>query len=224
MKQCPQCRMTYTDDNQFCLEDGTTLMLADSMPSRSYSGDMPTIVSPQYQTPSQFQNPPPFAVPQTVAQTPTKQAAKWVFPVLGLLLGAIVVLGFLVFYERGEKSEKVNVNTNVNTNKETPKPSETAQTLATVQPTQTQNYSSGNGKYPEGSTRLLTENDLAGKSDWDLRIMRNEIYARHGYIFKSPEFRNYFMQQNWYRPQYSDVSGRVSALEERNANFLKKYE
>jgi hypothetical protein len=26
MKQCPQCRQTFTDDNQFCLSDGTLLL------------------------------------------------------------------------------------------------------------------------------------------------------------------------------------------------------
>lgn len=40
----------------------------------------------------------------------------------------------------------------------------------------------GMGQYPFASERLLTEDDLAGRSAYDLKIMRNEIFARHGYI------------------------------------------
>ncbi len=48
------------------------------------------------------------------------------------------------------------------------------------------------GKYPDSSTRLLTEIDLEGKSKQELRIMRNEIFASYGYIFTSEDLKNYF--------------------------------
>ncbi len=41
-------------------------------------------------------------------------------------------------------------------------------------------------------TRLVTDADLAGKSPWELRIMRNEIYARHGRGFNSTDLQEYF--------------------------------
>jgi hypothetical protein len=33
----------------------------------------------------------------------------------------------------------------------------------------------------------LTSADLEGRTADELRILRNEIYARHGYVFKSEE-------------------------------------
>jgi serine/threonine-protein kinase len=36
-------------------------------------------------------------------------------------------------------------------------------------------------------TRTVTENDLQGKSDWELDVMRNEIYARYGRWFNRAE-------------------------------------
>ncbi|CAN5217230.1 hypothetical protein BH10ACI1_BH10ACI1_30610 [soil metagenome] len=229
MKECPQCGRTFTDDNQYCTEDGTTLLSAAVMPTQSYSGDIPTIIVPkfeppptQFQTPAQFQTPPQFQVPQSVPQNPTSSTAKWVYPVFGLLLGVIVVLGFLVFYQLGKKDEKISVN--ANSNKETSKSSETpiSSPTGTVQPTQAQTYNPNAGKYPEGSTRLLNENDISGKSNWDLRIMRNEIFARHGRKFKNAELRSYFMSQSWYSPRFDEVQ--ISEIEKRNVEFLKNYE
>lgn len=39
--------------------------------------------------------------------------------------------------------------------------------------------------FPYSNTRLLTTNDIVGKTASDLRIGRNEIYARHGRKFSS---------------------------------------
>jgi hypothetical protein len=54
--------------------------------------------------------------------------------------------------------------------------------------------------------------------------MRNEIYARHGYIFSANELRGYFSNQNWYHPLYNDVSGMLSDLEKSNIALLKRKE
>ena len=223
MKQCPNCGRTFTEDNQFCLEDGTTLVFAEAMPTQSYSGDIPTVVVPRIPPTQHFENQPQFQVPQT-AQVQTSSTAKWIFPVLGLLLGAVFVLAGVVVYQFTKKDEKASTNTNL-MNKETPKPSETPITkqTVTVQPTrETQPDSANVGKYPEGSTRNLNESDLAGKSNWDLRIMRNEIFARHGRRFKSADLRNYFMSQSWYNPQFDEVQ--LTEIEKRNVEFLKSYE
>ncbi|MCL2651690.1 MAG: YARHG domain-containing protein [Candidatus Azobacteroides sp.] len=74
------------------------------------------------------------------------------------------------------------------------------------------------------STQLLTENDLQGLSKQDLRILRNEIYARHGYIFKSQDLRDYFSAKDWYHPQYSDVSNLLNTTEKKNVTFIQRHE
>jgi len=86
------------------------------------------------------------------------------------------------------------------------------------------NYNGIPGKYPEGSERNLTLNDIAGKTKWQLKIMRNEIYARHGYIFQSSDLKNYFNKQPWYYPGYNDVTNMLSDIEKSNVNMIKSYE
>lgn len=51
---------------------------------------------------------------------------------------------------------------------------------------------------PESDTRLYTADELAGFSDWELTLARNEIYARHGRLFDTPEIQEYFDGCSWY--------------------------
>ena len=52
---------------------------------------------------------------------------------------------------------------------------------------------------PESSTRYLSEADLAGLSAGQLRLARNELFARHGRIFVVPVIREYFTGCSWYQ-------------------------
>jgi hypothetical protein len=58
----------------------------------------------------------------------------------------------------------------------------------------------------------------------ELRIMRNEIYARHGYCFRMKDMRQYFDAQDWYMPISIDVTAKLSNLEEKNAAMVKRSE
>lgn len=82
----------------------------------------------------------------------------------------------------------------------------------------------GSGSYPESSTRLLTYDDIRGLTNNELTIMRNEIFARHGYAFKTPWLLDHFSQFSWYRPLYSDVGSQLSEIERSNVRFIKQYE
>lgn len=74
------------------------------------------------------------------------------------------------------------------------------------------------------SSRTVTSSDLSGLSAWQLDIARNEIYARHGRIFKRSDLRNYFRSQGWYREDSGFSEGRLSSLEKRNAEFIRQYQ
>lgn len=80
------------------------------------------------------------------------------------------------------------------------------------------------GRYPEASTRLLTSKDLSGLDVLQLKIMRNEIFARHGYVFKAPDMKAHFGQQPWYKPLYPDVTSKLSAVERSNIDMIKQAE
>jgi hypothetical protein len=78
--------------------------------------------------------------------------------------------------------------------------------------------------YPETSSRLLTDSELKNIDFYQLRIMRNEIFARYGYIFKSPELQVHFAQKRAYQARYSDVVSSLTATEKKNIEKIKKYE
>lgn len=71
---------------------------------------------------------------------------------------------------------------------------------------------------------LLTESDLQGCSKQTLKIMRNWIFAKHGYKFKTAEMREFFEQFPWYEGRYDDVTDMLSDLERKNVEFIKRHE
>ncbi len=86
------------------------------------------------------------------------------------------------------------------------------------------NYSTP-GSYPEGSLRYLNYNDISRRTKWELSVMRNEIYARHGYIFTSNQnIKQHFESKSWYEPMYYNVDNRLSKVEKWNINYIKSYE
>lgn len=80
------------------------------------------------------------------------------------------------------------------------------------------------GRFPDASTRLLDDAELSGMSKQDLKIMRNEIFARHGYVFKTPEMEAYFAAQPWYHQRSADVTAQLSGIEQRNLALIKRHE
>lgn len=74
------------------------------------------------------------------------------------------------------------------------------------------------------SERLCTSKDLAGKSQKELDIMRNYIYAMHNRKFKRHDLQRHFGQYSWYEPLYNDSQIRLSSIESKNVQFIKKHE
>jgi len=85
----------------------------------------------------------------------------------------------------------------------------------------------------DSNVRAITEADLAGMSLAQLRIARNEIFARHGRQFKDVMLNQWFYSKTWYlnipfkyAPDDFDAirPSPLSKLESDNANFIKAYE
>ena len=85
-------------------------------------------------------------------------------------------------------------------------------------------YAKTSGIHPETVYRLLDSSEIIGRNPKDLKIMRNEIFARHGLIFKSPDLREYFINQDWYKPLYNDVSAALTPIEAANAKLILSVE
>ncbi len=76
---------------------------------------------------------------------------------------------------------------------------------------------------PYSSEVELTEADLMWLSAQELTYARNEIYARHGYIFKSNELNEYFGSKSWYYPN-PEFDGTLYGIELSNVNFIREYQ
>ncbi|MEH2235727.1 protein kinase domain-containing protein [Nostoc sp.] len=77
------------------------------------------------------------------------------------------------------------------------------------------------------SQRLVTDADLEGKDGFELDIIRNSIFARHGRRFETRQLQDYFNNQSWYRPIYSPQAFSLkllSKLEQQNVEYISKYQ
>lgn len=64
---------------------------------------------------------------------------------------------------------------------------------------------------------------------WDisreqLRLMRNEILARHGYVFQSKDLRDYFSKKWWYKPAANNNAVKLNIIEQTNVELIKSEE
>lgn len=57
-----------------------------------------------------------------------------------------------------------------------------------------------------------------------LRLMRNEIYAHHGYIFTSPDLREHFEAQSWYTKLDKKEDVKLYGMDLYNVNLIKMVE
>lgn len=72
--------------------------------------------------------------------------------------------------------------------------------------------------------KLITEADLDKHTKEEVAIIRNEIYARHGYIFKTEPFITYFNGKSWYVKNENFHEGMLNDIERANREFIVAYE
>lgn len=93
--------------------------------------------------------------------------------------------------------------------------------------------SGGSTTWPWTSERPVTTEDMSQLSHWELVLMRNEIYARHGWIFRRADLQAHFDKQPWYRPRGTSanreavnrqVSAELTPLERQNVRTILQYE
>lgn len=85
-------------------------------------------------------------------------------------------------------------------------------------------YRNDVGFYPEASQRLLSTEDVENLTKDELRLMRNEIFARHGYCFKKKDMRKEFEMYDWYVPATTSVINLLTDIEDKNIRLIKNYE
>jgi YARHG domain len=72
--------------------------------------------------------------------------------------------------------------------------------------------------------RAISEQMLHGLSLHELRLLRNEIYARHGRMFHAEWLQQYFFFQPWYVPDENFKDEELSGNDKLNVETIVKYE
>ena len=82
--------------------------------------------------------------------------------------------------------------------------------------------------FADSGERMLTAAELSSLTKDELWVARNEIYARHGFIFSTAKGRNYAAQLGGYYQAATAnaelVESRFNAYEKANVNRIKAYE
>lgn len=213
-RYCPYCGADITAEQKFCGNCGKKI---PEVPVASVAEEHPQLISSSDEASGQeyVQQPTNPIVP-----SPEKKGNNTlVFSLVAVIL--ILLVGLVTVMSRKDKSETENMEITVGNNVD----NNADQDVSEYDEFQSddEEYMSY-GFYDVACGRLLDEADIADCTKGELRIMRNWIYARHGYIFKSQDLRDYFSKFGWYEPRYSDVSSLLSDVEKKNVEFIKRHE
>ncbi len=74
----------------------------------------------------------------------------------------------------------------------------------------------------DSASRMLSARDIDQMSPVMLRIARNEIFARQGFTFESPDLQSYFGGRAWYQPRGRNVV--LSQIEKANVELIRQRE
>lgn len=112
------------------------------------------------------------------------------------------------------------------------RPTETSASPKSTNPAAgSQSAASGGMLFPDSSTRYLTTDEIAAKvygmsgtplSSSFGQDAVNEIYARHGFVFRTASIRAYYEAQSWYHPD-PGYDGSLSVIEQYNVGLLSQY-
>lgn len=108
-------------------------------------------------------------------------------------------------------------------------PSPSTSPSATATPTATPSLSSSkviSGDYviSDSDTRVIKEAEIRDFTPWQLKVARNEIYARHGRPFVHKDLQCYFATKSWYKIDTSFTEASLSVIETKNIATIKAFE
>ena len=69
---------------------------------------------------------------------------------------------------------------------------------------------------------LIESNEIVDLEIYKLRLLKNEIYARKGYVFSNKEFKDYFGKLSWYKPLTNNKLVKLSGIETKNVEIISQ--
>lgn len=206
---CPNCGKAIEADSTFCGECGLLLNGYNAPPT----APMPT-------------------AEQYAQYAPKKKGGKtWV---IALLIVAVIACAGAAYYKINYLDNQDNfVNKNAsNTEAEATEKNTDFEALKTeekeMEPTAEKFFEEDTKQEEDylfpSDKEYITKSDLDGKTKEEVALIRNEIYARHGYIFKSEVYKEYFEEKDWYVPNKNFNEGVFNKIEKENKDFIVEYE
>ncbi|MBV7273133.1 YARHG domain-containing protein [Clostridiaceae bacterium UIB06] len=143
---------------------------------------------------------------------------KSFYIILGVLFLFSFIGGYIFYVSNNTKS---NQNTEIGNN----------QTVEYNNSNSNKNSNSGNSKageyiFPYSNKKPLTAKDVKNMSKEKLALARNEIFARHGYVFEGEPYESYFKGKSWYKPdtKFTGEGKQLSAVERHNIRIIMRAE
>lgn len=128
-------------------------------------------------------------------------------------------------------TDEDSVETSAVSNQASASPTQNTNTENKNKNTETKSKKSKKGYVlPKSNKKVYSEKALRKLSSRKLAVARNEIYARHGYIFNDSSWKKYFKKKKWYHEKYDSEyfnshSGEIlNKYEKKNLKRIQKIE
>lgn len=76
----------------------------------------------------------------------------------------------------------------------------------------------------DSDKRKISKEEINNFDLSTLSLARNEIFARHGYVFSVPEIKSYFQIKKWYKPVPNFNADNLNDVEKYNIELIKNKE
>lgn len=168
---------------------------------------------------------------QTTQAKPDGQKSNLALIIILVIVGFVIVLGVGGYF--GWKYYKAKISSSASTSSATisPATNTTSNDNTSAPPAATTGSTAKTGTMPTNSfviidsnTRLITEADLTSLTPWQLKVARNEIYARYGREFVHKDLQCYFGAQSWYKIDSAFTESMLSGIDNKNVATIQAYE
>ena len=238
---CPNCGSPVYEGDTVCSSCGQRLDAYDD------TGNAYEAVPPRYEAPR--------ASDRAERDVKKSGSSTTIIVILIVIIAALAggIIAFFVFRDNFIPEKKDDLQYTITDNggsvakktvkpANTPKPEKTAAPEKTAKPAKTSNptvppaqpvksgvnTNPGTSEYMFASDKkILSQSDLSKLTQAETRLLLNELYARHGYIFQTQEYSDYFSKKTWYTPRYtsqSDAEAQFNDTERQNKNIISEYE
>lgn len=158
---------------------------------------------------------------------------KWIAAAAVLLMLAVLVAVFVWNHMKAQDDQTQAENTTAQSQETAAIPSTEAEDGGSFGSASQQTNSYGSSDtgddyiLPGSDTRYISAGEVASLTNWELRLARNEIFARRGRLFDDPSLASYFSSKSWYHgtilPEDFSEDG-LSKIEKENIEVIKAEE